>query len=350
MIYAPVVIPTLCRHRHLKRGLDSLARNSWAEFTDVFVVLDFPPSGKYREGYEKTRDMLRSYPGDAFRSFNVIEREKNYGPGKNSKALVDEVIAPRYGRWISAEDDIEFAPNFIEYMDKCLDRFEDDGSVQAVCGYSYPLDWKKTDGTTAFLSQATYSAWGTGQWARKRDAARKDIVQTYYLLKNRARAFDSGLVDRMVAGRRAEYVPYVALGVGNAEMESMTDMAYGPYLLLSGKRVVIPMISKTRNLGFDGTGLNCSAVEDAKGMHSMDYDYSSQPLDESDTFELVVEGDEKCLQANHDLLDKFLYVPRSKARLEWLGTLIYRTFGGKGCDIATKVYQGMRAAYRKVKA
>lgn len=350
MIYAPVVIPTLCRYRHLKRGLDSLARNSWAKLTDIFVVLDFPPSDKYREGYEKTRDMLRSYPGEAFKSFNVVEREVNYGPGKNGKALIDEVIVPRYGRWMSAEDDIEFAPNFIEYMDKCLDYFEDDDSVQAVCGYSYPLDWEMTDGATVFLSQATYSAWGTGQWARKRDAAVKDIAEGHYLLNNRARAFDSGLVDRMAAGRRAEYVSYVSLGVGDAEMESMTDMAYGPYLLLSGKRVVVPEVSKTRNLGFDGTGLNCSAVEDAKGTHSMDYDYSHQPLDASDVFELVVEGDEECVRANHELLDKFLYVPQSKARFERLGTLVYRVFGAKGCDAATKAYHALRAAYRKVKA
>ncbi len=350
MIYAPVVIPTLCRYRLLKRGLDSLSRNSWAKFTDVFIALDFPPSDKYREGYEKTRDMLRSYPGEAFKSFNVVERETNYGVGKNARALFDEAILPHWDRWIFAEDDIEFAPNFIEYMDKCLERFEDDESVQAVCGYSYPLEWRKTEGATVFLSQATYSAWGTGQWAKKNLAARKDLTEDHYLLSNRKRAFDEGIVDRMIGGRRSEYVPYVTLGVGDAQMESTTDMAYGPYLLLSRKSVVVPELSKTRNLGFDGSGLNCAAIEGAKGTHSMDYDYSHQPLDDCDSFDLVVEENASNVQANHELLDGFLFVPRRNASYERIGRFIYRAFGARGCDVATRAYRGLRAAYRRVKA
>lgn len=350
MIYAPVVIPTLSRHGHLKRGLDSLARNPWARFTEVYVALDFPPSEKYRGGYEMTRDMLRAYPGECFKGFHVVERESNYGPGRNSRELINEYIRSRYDRWIFAEDDIEFAPNFIEYMDKCLDYFENDDSVQAVCGYSYPLEWKKTDGATAFLSKATYSAWGTGQWARKRDSAFADIVEGRYLLRNRERAFSEGLIDRMVSGRRAEYVSYVTMGVGDARMESLTDMAYGPYLLLSGKSVVIPEITKTRNLGFDGTGVNCTAIAGGKGSHSMDYDYSHQPLDEDTSFDLAIEGNAENVQANHALLDEFLYVPPMSAGLERAGTLVYRLFGEKGCDAATRVCRALRAGYRRLKA
>ena len=349
MKYAPVIIPTLCRYKHLKRGLDSLARNPWAKFTDVYVALDYPAKDKYREGYERTRDMLRSYPVSFFKSFNVIQRDSNYGPNRNSEALIEEVIVPRYDRWIYAEDDIEFSPNFIEYMDKCLDYFKDDDRVQAVCGYSYPLDWKKTDRATVFLSQATYSAWGTGQWANRRAIATKDITEKRYLLRSREFAFDEGLIDRMVSGRRAEYVSYITLGVGDRQMETMTDMAFGPYLLLSGKSVVIPEITKTRNLGFDGTGVNCSFIGRAKGAHSLDYDYSRQPLDEEYSFELVEEENINNVQENHVLLDKFLYVPWKNAALECLGTSIYRMFGARGCDVATKVYRLLRAIYRKAK-
>lgn len=350
MIYAPVIITTLCRHEHLKRGLDSLARNSWAKHTDVFVGLDFPPSEKYREGYEKTRDLLRSYPGEAFKSFNVIERETNYGSSKNYRALRKLIIDLHYDRWMEAEDDIEFAPNFIEYMDKCLEYFEEDEKVQAICGYSYPLDWRRTDGASVFLTQATYSMWGTGQWLKKDEVATRDLTENQYLLKNMSRAFDEGIVDRMISGRRAEYVSYVTLGAGDDRMESTADLACGPYLLLSGRSVVVPEISKTRNHGFDGTGVNCSAINEFTGSHSLAYDYSHQPLDDSDSFELSVEENPENILANHDLLDEFLFVPPRRARLARLGTLVYRAFGAKGCAVATNVYRGLRAAYRRVKA
>ena len=349
MIYAPVIITTLCRYKHLKKGLDSLAVNPWAKYTDVYIALDFPPSEKYREGYERTRDMLRSYAGEAFKSFNVIARESNYGPSRNFRALIESIVDLGYDRWIQAEDDIEFSPNFIEYMDKCLEYFEDDDSVLSVCGYSYPLDWNTTERSTAFLTQATYSAWGTGEWRRKEEVARKDLTENQYLMKSRRRAFDDGVVDRMIAGRRAEYVAYVTLGAGGSGMESTADVACGPYLMLSGKSVVVPCVTKTRNNGFDNTGVNCPAIVGAGGRHSMDYDYSHQPLDQNDFFELCIEDSVENNNANHALLDEFLFVPQRKARLERLGSFIYRLFGSKGCDIAIKVYQGLRKAYRRGK-
>jgi hypothetical protein len=349
MIYAPVVIPTLCRHEHLKRGLDSLAANSWARSTDVFIALDYPPSDKYVDAWMKTKEMLKVYPKDSFKSFNVVERECNYGPGRNFGELFRVCIESRYDRYIYAEDDLEFAPNFLEYMDKCLDYFEDDASVCAISGYSYPLSWKLTPGSSVFLSQATYSTWGVGQWVKKRKQVINDIVNEKYLLRNFDHAFKEGLVDRMIAGRKSEYVAYATLGVCKDMMESDTDMSQGPYLLLSGKRVVIPYVSKTRNHGFDGTGNRCGSIGDARGKHSLDYDYSNQPLDTAVTFNLVVEQDGANVDANHRLLSSFLYVSRKRRILEKVGCGIYRAFGAGGCNAAKCTYDTARLLYRKIK-
>lgn len=47
MVYAPVCIPTLNRYEHLKELIESLQRNPWAQYTDLFIGLDFPPGEKY---------------------------------------------------------------------------------------------------------------------------------------------------------------------------------------------------------------------------------------------------------------------------------------------------------------
>lgn len=53
MNYAPVIIPTLNRYDHFIKCLESLEKCSGAEYTEVFVALDFPPSNKYIEGWKK---------------------------------------------------------------------------------------------------------------------------------------------------------------------------------------------------------------------------------------------------------------------------------------------------------
>lgn len=349
MIYAPIIIPTLNRHKHLKRLLDSLARNGWAKHTDVYIALDYPPAKKYVDGYRQVCGLLDGFDGSCFKKFNVVKRDHNYGVGANIRDLIDSVIKPRYDRWIYSEDDLEFSPNFIEYMDKCLDRYADDDNVYAICGYSYPLQWEASEDSTAFLTQATYSAWGTGQWRDKHQVARDAIVERRYLFESAGRAFSEGLVDKMIPGRRAEYVSYVMLGAGNREMESLTDMAMGPYLMLAGKNVVVPTVSKVRNLGFDGSGVNCSSVTSFSGRHSMDYDYSSQPIDRSDSFDLIVDEDESHKDANHSLIGDFLFVPARKKRTEAIGNFLYRVFGVGGCRPGRLAYGAVRGLCRKVK-
>lgn len=51
--YAPVIIPTLCRDVHFKRCLESLEKCTAAEYTDVYVGLDYPAIEKHVEGWKK---------------------------------------------------------------------------------------------------------------------------------------------------------------------------------------------------------------------------------------------------------------------------------------------------------
>ena len=50
MKYAPVLITTLCRSEHFVRLIKSLKANDWAQYTDVYIAVDFPPSEKYHNG------------------------------------------------------------------------------------------------------------------------------------------------------------------------------------------------------------------------------------------------------------------------------------------------------------
>lgn len=60
MVYYPICIPTLCRYEKFKECIESLAHNTIASKTDLIIGLDFPPSEKYREGYEKIKEYIPS--------------------------------------------------------------------------------------------------------------------------------------------------------------------------------------------------------------------------------------------------------------------------------------------------
>ena len=168
--FAPVFIPTLNRYEHLKQCLESLSKCTWSDQTEVFVALDFPPSEKYIEGWQKNKAFLDNCGDMGFKKLHVIERHENYGtwsPGDrgNLRVLLEENLGP-YDYYITTEDDNVFSPNFLEFMNKGFLRFKDDESVVALCGFRwyFPI---QSEGNTYFRLNAFSTPWGMGYWKNK---------------------------------------------------------------------------------------------------------------------------------------------------------------------------------------
>jgi hypothetical protein len=136
-IYAPVLIPTLCRFTHLKRCIDSLKRNSYAKYTPLYIALDYPAKEIHREGYNHISNYLNNLNG--FLYVKVIYRDKNFGPEKNVFEA-RKILLEKYDRIIFSEDDNEFSPNFLEFINKGLNKFEKNANIFAICGYNYPIN------------------------------------------------------------------------------------------------------------------------------------------------------------------------------------------------------------------
>ena len=75
MTYAPIIIPTLNRIEHLTRCIESLRKNRLADKTDLYIALDYPPSQKYEEGYEKVKAYLENgiKPNTMVRLFSQLD-------------------------------------------------------------------------------------------------------------------------------------------------------------------------------------------------------------------------------------------------------------------------------------
>ena len=327
--YAPIYIPTLSRDAHFIRALESLKKNGWAKYTDVYIALDYPAKESHWEGYRKICEYLENGDFSAFAGFHVIKREKNIGSLANIDSMRDELME-KYDRWIMAEDDIEFSPVFLEYMNKCLDLFEDDPEVFAVNGYTYPVTYKVSEGSNVVKQFATVSEWGIGYW-RKKYLAVRDRIQNDYLREQFTYAAKTGILDRMVNSRRCDYINYALSGNNDPLYTHMTDISMGIYINLNGMCVISPVLSKTRNHGFDGSGLYCGKIEHASGKHSMDYDYDRQEMDMSESIDIIPDR-ENAYDENKKRVGDFLYESPGRTRRVRIMYQVFKLIGQRGCS------------------
>lgn len=309
MIFAPIYIPTLCRFEHFKKCIESLAQCEGANETEVYVALDYPAKEVHKEGYEKIKAYLEAAGNMTFKRLHVHKRDHNYGLGLHgNSAAMRDYITERYDRFIVSEDDNVFAPNYLVYMNTCLEKYKDDPDVIAVCGYSYPVDWDVSEGATVLKQQINVSTWGVGFWTDKNIRLRQDLADG--ILR---RSFDEVLknktYEKMIDACKSEYVRNVCdvSSKKNYLWSCASDIAMREYLAVANKYAITPVISKVRNLGFDGTGAYCQKIDTQQnGDTAGTYNYTQQEIDDSHTFTLV-ENTKDSAEENRKRLNAFDY-------------------------------------------
>lgn len=324
MIYAPVLIPTLCRYKHFIRCVESLKANTWAQYTDIYVALDYPAKEAHWEGYKKICEYLE---GDfsEFHSFYVIKRNQNYGTERNRDEL-EQLVFGTYDRFINTDDDAEFSPNFLQYIDVCLDKYQNDKNIIAVAGYSYPISWRVSEGCNVFRFSGLCPMWGTGFW-RDQYLEICDKIKKGYMLNEASHAVKDRRLQRMPD---ASFVQF-AIGVLSKKRDSLmyfpTDLAFSAYLTIANQYVVTPTVSKVRNHGFDGSGEFCQKIEqNSLGKHAFDYDYVHQDIDIENEFDLKpdhLQDDE----TNIRLLNRFDKKPWKLMMRAKIKILLYKVLG-----------------------
>lgn len=269
MVYAPVIITTLSRHKHLKDCLESLEKCTWAEKTDVFVAVDFPPSIKYEQGWKLVCDYLNYKENHHhFNRLNVIRRPENYGiiyPTSNSARIISQV-KESYDRYIFTEDDNLFSPNFLVFLNKGLEKFKDDERVSYICGYNYPAEFPESYTNNWFISKHS-SPWGYGTWSYK-ERSSEDYYKLDYL-KNL-------IIERKSRSMLFKHNPSTVYSIVDMIRKDMIfeDSCKGAFLCFEDRYSIFPRLSKVKNVGIDGSGVN------SKGFHEESYlFYNSQEMD-----------------------------------------------------------------------
>ncbi len=258
MIYAPVMIITCNRIKHLKGCIKSLQRNSLAKFTDIYISVDYPPADKYFLGYYEVLDYVNGLAdSEYFAKVNVFIQEKNLGTDKNLLFLENE-IKKTYDRAIITEDDNIFAPNFLEYCDQYLHKYKNNPRIFCICGHQSYGEIKADN--TAMLCEYM-EPYGIGVWFDKYDGifdwlSKSNVysqicsIGKVLRFRNKHKMAFNLFVSGFLENPRYPYVK------DNGDANRM-DVFINMFMIMNDLMAVFPCKNLVENVGNDGTGINC---------------------------------------------------------------------------------------------
>lgn len=159
-IQAPIAIFIYRRPEHLRRTLLSLGRCRGFEGSPIIVFSDGPRDASESAEVEATRRVARELLDE---HTEYVFSDLNLGLAQSVIRGVSQTLG-RFGRVIVLEDDLEVAPNFLEFMNAALDRYANETSVMQVSGYLFDVP-EFVGRQDAFFLPLTVS-WGWATWQR----------------------------------------------------------------------------------------------------------------------------------------------------------------------------------------
>lgn len=300
--YAPVVIPTLNRYEHFKRCIESLERCSGADKTDVYVGLDFPPSEKYVEGWKMIDDYLTNKEAKhGFSSLIVYRRKYNCGVGKkgsNAALLIDE-LSTKYDSYIFSEDDNEFSPSFLEYMNNAFLKYKDNPRIIRISGYKSPV--LRAPLRENVFCNIDSPAYGFGHWIAKD----RDLNVSYNIIEKELKSSLARLLKNYWI-----YPAIIYKAIRMIEKKAnYGDVTISVLNLINGSFTLCPSVSLVRNWGCDGSGFHCGFI---KNLH-----------EELISNNLHFEIDEIKIELSDDIRKTLRYLNMPHGRINYYLHLIY---------------------------
>lgn len=257
--YSPIIIPTLNRYEHFIVCIESLARNSYAEYTEVYISLDYPSKKEQWEGYQRIKAYLDSGI-NGFKEVNIKEQTENLGAYANEEFLIEWAFQ-KHNQFIFTEDDCEFAENFIEFMNEGLKIFKCNKDVFAICA-AMGTTKKIYKNKSNIVKSCWFSGYGYGIWKDRYTQFKEKMNMTY--MENVAK--DLRTIWLIYNTRISLFFSFkcLLLGQGRTYKDRYGDIPYIDesvkiYLLMEKMYTIHPMPINTMAYchGFDGSGEHC---------------------------------------------------------------------------------------------
>lgn len=244
---APIIVPVYDRVEHLKSCIESLKKSSLAKESVIYIVSDAAYKKEHEDSINKVRNYIDSVQG--FKEINRVYRENNLGAAASIGGVLNEVLQ-KYDSFIFLEDDIEVSSNFLEYMNDGLNYYSDQKNIFAICGFQLPFNMPTSYKEDVYFYPCN-SPWGFATWKDRWNKVNHDYFDRYSELKKDKKKFKKFLSIGF-------YIKGILQADSRREIVA-SDLRVYYHMFQNNMCSVFPVVSKTQNHGFDGTGEHCGS-------------------------------------------------------------------------------------------
>ena len=250
MALAPIIVFSYDRPDHLRKTLNSLSNNIYAEESDLFIFCDGAKDNASELQVNRileNRNVAQATRG--FKSVKVFLQEKNRGLANSIIEGVSAIIN-EFGRAIVLEDDLLTSPFFLKYMNEALDYYDKRKSVFSIGACRPPMNKMQIPSDyeyDVFVGLRSYS-WGWATWKDRWSQVEwsMDYMDSFLKHPEQVRAFNRAGED-MTKLLKMQY---------DGKIDSWA-MRFGFAHFYQHAIAILPCISYVDNIGFDGSGTHC---------------------------------------------------------------------------------------------
>lgn len=247
MKLAPIVIFSYNRPKHLQRTLNALKLNKLSRESEIYLFSDGPKNKNKTElkRISSVQKIIKNL--DGFKKKYFFFHKKNIGLKKNILDGVSQILKKK-SNIIVLEDDIIVSKYFLEYMNTSLRLYEYKKKVWHISGWNYNLkinDIKLKDENTFFVKNM--NCWGWATWS---DRWKKIITDPNFFIKrfNNKNIYDFDLSNSLNNWSQL---------IRNKKKKLNTWGVFWNATIFYYRGVCLnPVKSLTKNIGFDGSGVN----------------------------------------------------------------------------------------------
>jgi glycosyltransferase involved in cell wall biosynthesis len=242
---APICLFTYKRLFETRKTIQALQNNFLATESDLIIFSDGGNSDASWAKVKAVREYIRSVSG--FKSIQLIESEINVGLANSIITGVTQIL-DTYGKVIVLEDDVITTSNFLDYMNQCLNSYENNDRVLSISGFSFSNNSLNETSDVCFGNRA--SSWGWATWKNRWEQVDWE-VKTY---KN----FQYNLIKRWKFNRGGSDMSHM-LGKQMSGKINSWAIRFCYHQFEHQLVDVYPIMSKVSNIGFGENATNSKA-------------------------------------------------------------------------------------------
>ena len=244
---APICLFTYNRLNETKKTIYALQNNFLASQSDLFIFSDGPKNKNTLKQINYVRKFLKSI--DGFKTVKIFENKKNKGLAKSIIEGVTKVLS-EYDKVIVLEDDLVTSKNFLDFMNKSLDFYENYKEIKSINGYSINIGQPASKFST-FSIMRTYS-WG---WATWKDCWNKNIFNNK-IIKEKIKAINLKDFDKKCGADMSKMLLNSLAGKNDSWYAKWVFNHY-----TEDKYAIYPFLSKIINIGYGSSATHCTTID-----------------------------------------------------------------------------------------